>query len=86
MFHLTLIGGSLEESKHAAALARTQKAHADWPALFSTVGVHPTRCSEFEQNEFGNDPDKYFAHLVAVCEEGMTDGTVEKLGCICQRD
>lgn len=63
------------------ALARTQKAHADWPALYSTAGVHPTRCSEFEQNEFGNDPEKYFAHLVAVCEDGMADGTVQKPRC-----
>ncbi|KAK1287019.1 hypothetical protein QJS10_CPB19g01317 [Acorus calamus] len=37
-------GGSLEESKEALAIAETDG------RLFCTVGVHPTRCKEFEEN------------------------------------
>lgn len=70
--------GSLEESQNALALVRKHQAPGA-PKLFSTVGVHPTRCSEFENNSLDNDPDKYFAELAAVCEEGARDGAVR--GC-----
>lgn len=40
--------------------------------LSSTVGCHPTRCLEFEQNEDGspNDPEAHMNKLRAVIEEG----------------
>jgi TatD DNase family protein len=71
-------GGSLSESKHALALAREKNAIVGdrGPALYSTVGVHPTRCSEFEENDFGLDADAYYAELERVCLDGKQDGTV----------
>lgn len=74
-------GGSLEESKSALALARTPSSSAaSLPALYSTVGVHPTRCSEFDKNDEGLSADAYFASLVALCEDGMRDGCVVAIG------
>lgn len=84
--HIKLIafacqGGSLEESKSALALARKPtSANASLPALYSTVGVHPTRCCEFENNDQGLSADAYFANLVALCKDGMRDGRVVAIG------
>ena len=64
--------GSLEESKRGLELARTDA------RLFCTVGVHPTRCSEFGDNE-----ESVAAHVEAltrVARQGMEDGTVAALG------
>jgi hypothetical protein len=71
-------GGSLTESKHALALAREKNAFLDdqSPILYSTVGVHPTRCGEFDNNELGLDADAYYAELERVCLDGKKDGTV----------
>jgi len=46
--------------------------------LFSTVGVHPTRASEFEQHPQG--PDAYLAALAGVIADGLTDGKVVAVG------
>ena len=46
--------------------------------LFCTVGVHPTRCGEFEAHAEG--PDAYLAALQAVLEEGRAEGKVVALG------
>lgn len=43
--HMIITGGSLDESKKALELAQKS------PHLFSTVGCHPTRALEFEENE-----------------------------------
>ncbi|GAB9471675.1 hypothetical protein Gpo141_00008878 [Globisporangium polare] len=78
---IIITGGSLEESKSALALARTPSSSAaSLPALYSTVGVHPTRCSEFDKNDEGLSADAYFASLVALCEDGMRDGCVVAIG------
>ncbi|TYZ64513.1 hypothetical protein PybrP1_010695, partial [[Pythium] brassicae (nom. inval.)] len=50
------------------------------PALYSTVGVHPTRCSEFDENDEQLDADAYFAQLAAICEDGARDGRVVAIG------
>ncbi|CAH0475066.1 unnamed protein product [Peronospora belbahrii] len=68
---------NLEKSRKALELARDTTGD-DLPELFSTVGVHPTRCSEFEAN--GTDPDVYFTKLLAVCEQGKEDGRVVAIG------
>jgi len=53
---MMVTGGNLEESKKALELA---KAHED---LYVTVGCHPTRCNEFEQEDGG--PETYFNNLL----------------------
>lgn len=64
--------GNLEESKRGLDLARTD------PRLFSTVGVHPTRCTEFGDTE--ESLASHVAALTEVAREGMVDGTVAALG------
>eukprot|EP01139_Manchomonas_bermudensis_P025304 Amastigsp_a844952_21.p1 type:complete len:306 gc:universal Amastigsp_a844952_21:961-44(-) len=54
-----ITGGSLEESRSAAALASTH------PRLFSTVGVHPTRAGEFESSPLGS-PEGHLAALLEI--------------------
>ena len=36
----------------------------EYPKLFSTIGVHPTRCMEFENNSFNYSSDEYFQELI----------------------
>ena len=40
--------------------------------LFCTVGVHPTRCGEFDEHPGG--PDAYMADLMRIMEDGQSDG------------
>ncbi|KAE9005405.1 putative deoxyribonuclease [Phytophthora fragariae] len=74
---IIVTGGNLEESKAALQLAKNNEGDG-LPQLFSTVGVHPTRCSEFEAD--GRDPDAYFAELSALCEQGKNEGKVVAIG------
>ncbi|ETL40526.1 hypothetical protein, variant 3 [Phytophthora nicotianae] len=74
---IIVTGGNLEESHKALQLAKDKEGNG-LPQLFSTVGVHPTRCSEFEAN--GKDPDTYFAELLAVCEQGQKEGKAVAIG------
>ncbi|KAG7384798.1 TatD DNase [Phytophthora boehmeriae] len=74
---IIVTGGNLEESRSALQLAKTHQGEA-LPELFSTVGVHPTRCSEFEAD--GRDPEAYFAELLALCKAGQQEGTVVAIG------
>jgi len=62
---MMVTGGNLEESRKAIELA---KEHID---LFATVGCHPTRCNEFDEN----GPDEYFNNLLKLINEN-TDQVV----------
>ena len=69
---IIVTGGTLAESREALVLARTDS------RLFSTVGVHPTRCGEFGDTDA--DRDAHVEALAELAEEGMRDGTVVALG------
>lgn len=76
-----LTGGSLSESKEALELAQKHgqstpsasmneltSSHLAWscaPGLYSTVGLHPTRTSEMDE-----DPAGYLAQLSTLIESG----------------
>ncbi|KAD1800788.1 hypothetical protein E3N88_42276 [Mikania micrantha] len=68
---IIVTGGSLEESKEALAIAETDA------RLFCTVGVHPTRCNEFDES--GN-PEKHFQALLSLAKEGVEKGKVVAIG------
>ncbi|XP_042378477.1 putative deoxyribonuclease TATDN1 isoform X2 [Zingiber officinale] len=68
---IIVTGGSLHESKEALAIAETDG------RLYCTVGVHPTRCKEFEDS---GDPDQYFQALVSLAREGIEKGKVVAIG------
>lgn len=68
---IIVTGGSLEESKEALAIAETDA------RLFCTVGVHPTRCKEFEDS---GDPEKHFQDLLTLAKEGKEKGKVVAIG------
>ncbi|CAI9779799.1 unnamed protein product [Fraxinus pennsylvanica] len=68
---IIVTGGSLEESKEALAIAETDA------RLFCTVGVHPTRCKEFDDS---GDPDKHFEALVSLAKAGVEKGKVVAIG------
>ncbi|CAL9026257.1 unnamed protein product [Prunus brigantina] len=68
---IIVTGGSLEESKEALTIAETDA------RLFCTVGVHPTRCKEFEES---GDPDKHFQALLSLAKEGIEKGKVVAIG------
>ncbi|XP_061362479.1 uncharacterized protein LOC133306204 isoform X2 [Gastrolobium bilobum] len=68
---IIVTGGSLEESREALAIAETDG------RLFCTVGVHPTRCKEFEES---GDPEKHFQALLSLANEGIQKGKVVAVG------
>ncbi|MCO5551116.1 hypothetical protein L7F22_004613 [Adiantum nelumboides] len=68
---IIVTGGSLEESREALSLAETDG------RLFCTVGVHPTRCSEFEAS--GNS-EKHLKDLLELAKEGVAKGKVVAIG------
>ncbi|PWA49692.1 TatD family [Artemisia annua] len=75
-------GGSLEESKEALAIAETddtctESAMSVAARLFCTVGVHPTRCNEFDES---GDPEKHFQALLSLAKEGVEKGKVVAVG------
>ncbi|CAM9378811.1 unnamed protein product [Scytosiphon promiscuus] len=82
---MIVTAGTLEESREALKLAKKH------PNLYSTVGVHPTRCLEFfggggdgeggsGSGSGGGDPEAHVAALAAVLEEGKAVGKVVAVG------
>jgi len=65
---IMVTAGSLEEAREALALCRSAPRDGSWPELVCTVGVHPTRCGEFEA--WAEGPDAYLAALLAAGQEG----------------
>ncbi|CAL5067003.1 unnamed protein product [Urochloa decumbens] len=68
---IIVTGGSLKESREALEIAETDG------RLFCTVGVHPTRCGEFEEK---GDPEGHFQALLALAKEGIEKGKVVAVG------
>ncbi|EYU18106.1 hypothetical protein ABFS82_10G060300 [Erythranthe guttata] len=68
---IIVTGGSLMESKEALAIAETDA------RLFCTVGVHPTRCNEFDDS---GDPEKHYEALLSLAKEGVEKGKVVAIG------
>lgn len=68
---IIVTGGSLEESREALAIAETDG------RLFCTVGVHPTRCKEFEES---GDPERHYQALLSLAREGVAKGKVVAIG------
>lgn len=46
--------------------------------VFSTVGVHPTRCNVFD--EYSQGPDDYMESLLEIAQEGKSKGKVVAIG------
>lgn len=70
---IIITAGTLEESREALKIARTDK------RLFCSAGVHPTRCSQ----EFGETEEswaKYMDGLRNFVEEGTAEGKIVALG------
>ena len=65
---IIITAGSLSESREALELARSDS------RLYSTVGVHPTRCGEFDEAE------GYMQELVDIAVAGKAEGKVVAIG------
>jgi TatD DNase family protein len=68
---MIVTAGTLEESRAALELAEGR------PQLFSTVGVHPTRCGVFAE---ADRVDARIAELLEVARRGARAGTVVAVG------
>jgi len=72
---IMITAGQLPEVKQALELAQSKD-----PAggrLFTTVGVHPTRCNVFEES---GDPQSYMDELERLAMEGKQSGRVVAIG------
>ena len=69
---IVVTAGSLEESRKALELARSD------PRLYCTVGVHPTRCSEFGTTLA--EREQHSQNLLELIQDGMADKKVIALG------
>ena len=73
-FYVTLIvlsiAGNLKETKEALQLALSDD------RLYSTVGIHPTRCSEFKEK----DTDQVIKELIEVGQKGKDMKKIVAIG------
>lgn len=66
-----VVAGYLEECERALAMVKTLPSECSTcPKLACTVGVHPTRCGQFEEYEDG--PEAYFQKIRDVMRRGET--------------
>ena len=70
---IIITAGSKEEASKCIELCQT-----DPERLFTTVGVHPTRCNEFNTATGGGN--EYLAELVSICQSGKIAGNVVAVG------
>eukprot|EP00871_Galdieria_phlegrea_P004762 jgi/Galph1/5287/GphlegSOOS_G3950.1 len=70
VFRILVTAGSVDMAKEALTLARQS------PHLFSTVGIHPTRCNIF--GEYTDSHWQYIAQLKEIAEH--SDGKVVAVG------
>jgi TatD DNase family protein len=78
MRHMILTAGTLVESREAVRRVRELRISNQTDCqLYCTVGVHPTRCMEFETAESANDN---LEELLTLLKDGMTDGVVASVG------
>jgi TatD DNase family protein len=69
---IIITAGTLEEARNALELARTDS------RLYSTVGVHPTRCSdEFMSEKQG---EIYLENMIKLATEGKKEGKIVAVG------
>lgn len=69
-FYSYSIAGNIQEAKEALELARMDD------RLYSTVGVHPTRCSEFLEN----NPEEMMKELITIGKEGKAEKKIVAVG------
>ena len=69
--HAIVTAGTLDESKRALELVRSQRAAGGPVRLHSTVGVHPTRCLEFLPATARAEVEAAMARVAAA---GAADG------------
>jgi TatD DNase family protein len=78
MRHMVLTAGTLQESREAIRRVRElRRSNQTNCQLYCTVGVHPTRCTEFEEAE---SADKNLEELINLAKDGMSDGAVAAVG------
>jgi len=70
--HIVITAGTLDEARKALELA------SDDRRLFTTVGVHPTRCKELVEAEEGMAA--YIDTLLDLAREGQKNGKVVAIG------
>ena len=64
------IAGNLEETKQALELAKMDD------RLYSTAGIHPTRCSEFEEEQ----ADAIIQELITLAKAGKDSRKIVAIG------
>jgi len=80
---IIMTAGTLEESRYAIKKVREirQKSktgdHNDFMKFWCTVGVHPTRCMEFED---APDAEEHFQSLLELAKLGKQEGIVAAVG------